>query len=61
LVDESPVTKSQALASGVFDDALFRHLWTTDELRATFSDGNRVRTRFDFEAALARRERSFET
>ena len=30
------------MASGVFDDALIKHLWSTDELRAIFSDRNRV-------------------
>jgi len=41
------------MASGVFDDALLRHLWSTDELRAIFSDSNRVQKWYDFEAALA--------
>lgn len=41
------------MASGVFDDALIKHLWSTDELRAIFSDGNRVQKWYDFEAALA--------
>jgi len=41
------------MASGVFDDALIRHLWSTDELRAVFSDRNRVQKWYDFEAALA--------
>jgi adenylosuccinate lyase len=41
------------MASGVFDDALIRHLWSTDELRAIFSDANRVQKWYDFEAALA--------
>jgi hypothetical protein len=30
------------MASGIFDDALLRHIWSTDELRATFNDRNRV-------------------
>ena len=41
------------MASGVFDDALLKHLWSTDELRAIFSDRNRVQKWYDFEAALA--------
>lgn len=41
------------MASGVFDDALIKHLWSTDELRAIFSDVNRVQKWYDFEAALA--------
>ena len=41
------------MASGVFDDALLQHLWSTEELRAIFSDRNRVQKWYDFEAALA--------
>jgi adenylosuccinate lyase len=41
------------MASGVFDDALIKHLWSTDELRAIFSDENRVQKWYDYEAALA--------
>jgi len=41
------------MASGVFDDALIKHLWSTDELRAIFNDANRVQKWYDFEAALA--------
>lgn len=41
------------MASGVFDDALIKHLWSTDELRAIFSDANRVQKWYDYEAALA--------
>jgi len=41
------------MASGVFDDALIKHLWSTDEVRAIFSDANRVQKWYDFEAALA--------
>ena len=41
------------MASGVFDDALIRHLWSTDELRAIFSDENRVAKWYEFETALA--------
>ncbi len=41
------------MASGVFDDALIGHLWSTPELRAIFNDANRVQKWYDFEAALA--------
>jgi adenylosuccinate lyase len=41
------------MPSGVFDDALIKHLYSTDELRAIFSDSNRVQKWYDFEAALA--------
>ena len=41
------------MASGVFDDALLKHLWSSDEIRAIFSDRNRVQKWYDFEAALA--------
>jgi adenylosuccinate lyase len=41
------------VASGVFDDALIGHLWSTEELRAVFNDANRVQKWYDFEAALA--------
>jgi adenylosuccinate lyase len=41
------------MASGVFDDALIQHLWSTEELRGIFNDHNRVQKWFDFEAALA--------
>jgi len=41
------------MASGVFDDALLRHIWGTDELCAIFNDANRVQKWYDFEAALA--------
>ena len=41
------------MASGVFDDALIKHLWSTDELRGIFSDRNRVAKWYEFEAALA--------
>jgi len=41
------------MASGIFDDALIKHLWSTDELRAIFNDANRVQKWYDFEAALA--------
>jgi len=41
------------MASGVFDDALIKHLWSTDELRAIFSDRARVQKWYDYESALA--------
>jgi adenylosuccinate lyase len=41
------------MASGVFDDALIQHLWSTEELRVIFSDRNRVQKWYDFESALA--------
>lgn len=41
------------MASGVFDDALIKHLWSTEELRAIFSDRNRMQKWYDYEAALA--------
>jgi adenylosuccinate lyase len=41
------------MASGVFDDALIQHLWSTDEMRAIFSDRSRVQKWYDFESALA--------
>ena len=41
------------MASGVFDDALIQHLWSTEELRGIFNDRNRVQKWLDFEAALA--------
>jgi adenylosuccinate lyase len=41
------------MPTGVFDSILLRHVWGTDELRAIFSDENRVQKWFDYEAALA--------
>jgi adenylosuccinate lyase len=41
------------MASGVFDDALIKHLWSTDELRSIFSDRNRITKWYEYEAALA--------
>jgi adenylosuccinate lyase len=41
------------MASGIFDDALIKHLWSTDKLRAIFSDRSRIQKWYDFEAALA--------
>ena len=42
------------MPSSVFDSALLKHLWGTDELRAIFSEENRVQKWYDYEAALAR-------
>ena len=41
------------MGSGIFDDALIKHLFSTDELRAIFNDRNKVQKWYDFEAALA--------
>src|SRR5215510_13375795 len=41
------------MASGIFDDALLKHIYSTDELRAIFNDRNRVQKWYDYEAALA--------
>ena len=41
------------MASGIFDDALIKHLWSSEECRAIFCDENRVRKWYEFEAALA--------
>ena len=45
--------KGERMASGIFDDALLKHNWGTDELRAIFNDRNRVQKWYDYEAALA--------
>jgi hypothetical protein len=36
------------MASGVFDDALLKHLWSTDELRSIFSDSNSLQKLYVF-------------
>ena len=41
------------MPASVFDSLLLGHVWGTDELRAIFSDENRVQKWFDYEAALA--------
>src|SRR5262245_20421168 len=41
------------MPSSVFDAALTRHLWSTDELRAIFDEESRVQHWYDYEAALA--------
>src|SRR5712691_5009359 len=45
--------RSRPMPSSVFDSTLLKHLWGTDELRAVFSDENRVQKWYDYEAALA--------
>ena len=41
------------MAVSVFDMQSLQHLWSTDELRAVFSERNRIQKWLDFEAALA--------
>jgi adenylosuccinate lyase len=41
------------MPTGVFESPLLRHVWSTDELRAIFSEETRVQKWFDYEAALA--------
>jgi adenylosuccinate lyase len=41
------------MASGVFDDILIQHLWSTEEFRNIFNDRNRLQKWYDFEAAFA--------
>ena len=41
------------MASGVFDDILIQHLWSTQEFRDIFNDHNRLQKWYDFEAAFA--------
>src|SRR5262249_30047030 len=41
------------MASGIFDDALLKHVFSSEELRAIFNDRNRVQKWYDYEAALA--------
>ena len=41
------------MASGVFDDILIQHLWSTEEFRNIFNDHNRLQKWYDFEAAFA--------
>lgn len=48
-----PKLGRQNMPSSVFDSTLLKHLWSTEELRAIFSDENRVQKWFDYEAALA--------
>src|ERR1700736_687309 len=42
------------MPSSVFNSAPLRHLWGTEELRAIFSEENRVQKWYDYETALAR-------
>src|SRR5262252_11003394 len=48
-----PPHQEHVMPTGVFDSPLLGHVWGTDELRAIFSDENRVQKWFDYEAALA--------
>ncbi|MCW0207468.1 adenylosuccinate lyase [Achromobacter veterisilvae] len=41
------------MSVSVFDMQSLQHLWSTDELRAIFSEENRIQKWLDFEAALA--------
>ncbi|MES2184098.1 MAG: adenylosuccinate lyase [Pseudomonadota bacterium] len=41
------------MPTSVFDMQSLQHLWSTDELRAIFSEENRIQKWLDFEAALA--------
>ena len=41
------------MASGVFDDILIQHLWSTEEFRNIFNDQNRLQKWYDYEAAFA--------
>jgi 3-carboxy-cis,cis-muconate cycloisomerase len=44
------------MPSTIFDSLVFRDIFTTEAMRAVFSDENRVQKYLDFEAALARAE-----
>jgi len=46
------------MAATIFDSHVFRDIFTTEAMRAVFSDENRVQKYLDFEAALARAEAS---
>jgi adenylosuccinate lyase len=43
-----------ATPSSVFDSELLQHLWSTEELRAIFSESSRIQKWLDYEVALAR-------
>ncbi len=47
------------MASGVFDSILLKNSWSTEELRAVFSDENRVQKWYDVEATLASEQAAF--
>lgn len=47
------------MPSGVFDSILLRNSWSTEELRAVFSDENRVQKWYDVEATLASEQAAF--
>jgi 3-carboxy-cis,cis-muconate cycloisomerase len=46
--------KEPAMPSTILDSAVFRDIFTTQNMRAVWSDENRVQKYLDFEAALAR-------
>src|SRR5712692_870758 len=52
LADQEPALGA-SMPSGLFDSILLKHMWGTEELRAVFSDENRVQQWYDYEAALA--------
>ncbi|MGY0335906.1 adenylosuccinate lyase, partial [Edwardsiella tarda] len=41
------------MSTGVFDSALLKNLWSTEEMREIFSDNTRIQMWLDYEAALA--------
>ncbi|ACR69319.1 adenylosuccinate lyase [Edwardsiella ictaluri] len=41
------------MSTGVFDSALLKNLWSTEEMREIFSDNIRIQMWLDYEAALA--------
>jgi len=47
------------MPSGVFDSILLRDSWSTEELRAVFSDENRVQKWYEVEATLASEQAAF--
>ena len=47
------------MPSGVFDSILLRDSWSTAELRAVFSDENRVQKWYEVEATLASEQAAF--
>ena len=47
------------MPSGVFDSILLRDSWSTEELRAVFSDESRVQKWYEVEATLASEQAAF--
>src|SRR5262249_3194079 len=45
--------RGRAMGISVFDMMALQHLWSSEELRAIFTEENRVQKCLDFEAALA--------